>query len=317
MNKDLENIVRTQFDYTINQTNYDIGSKYQGKVRDVYDLGNELVILTTDRISAFDQVLGTVPFKGEILNNMSLFWFEKTSDIIKNHIISKVSENGVLVKKCKILPVEIIVRGYLTGGGWREYSKTGAISGVKLPAGMKKDTKFEKPILTPTTKEQSGHDMPISVEEIINRGIISKDMMNQIVDVAVRLFERGQEIVAKQGLILVDTKYEFGITEDGNLILADEIHTSDSSRFWYADTYQERFDAGEEQRMLDKEYLRQYLLSIGYSGDGEKPVIPFEVICGVVERYAEAYRKITGREYILKNYDAIDVLNKAIEALKK
>lgn len=316
MNKDLENIVRTQFDYTINQTNYEIGNKYQGKVRDVYDLGDKLVILTTDRISAFDQVLGTVPFKGEILNNMSLFWFEKTADIIKNHIISKVSENGVLVKKCKILPVEIIVRGYLTGGGWREYSKTGAISGVKLPAGMKKDTKFDKPILTPTTKEQSGHDMPISVEEIINQGIVSKEMMNQIVDVAVRLFERGQEIVAKQGLILVDTKYEFGIAEGGSLILADEIHTSDSSRFWYADTYQERFDAGEEQRMLDKEYLRQYLLSIGYSGDGEKPVIPFEIICGVVERYAQAYGKITGREYSLKNYDAVDALNKAVEALK-
>lgn len=317
MIENIQNIVKTQQAYSIKGTDYQIGKKYTGKVRDVYDLNDKLLIITTDRISAFDSVLGEIPFKGEILNNLSLFWFEQTKDIIPNHIIKKVSENGVLVKKCKILPIEIIVRGYLTGGGWREYSKTGSISGVKLQAGLKKDTKFDTPILTPTTKEAEGHDMPISVDEIIKQGIIEEKLMRRIEDTAIKLFKRGQEVVAKNNLILVDTKYEFGLLDDGSLIVADEMHTSDSSRFWYLDSYKELFDKGLEQKMLDKEYLRQYLLSIGYSGDGDKPVIPFEVVLGVLERYLTAYNKITGKIYNIKNYDAINALDIAVESLIK
>lgn len=317
MEKEFPNIVRTQLDYAIKNTNYDIGKKYQGKVRDVYDLGDQLLIITTDRISAFDHVLGVVPFKGEILNHLSLFWFEKTADIIPNHIIKKVSGNGVLVRKCKILPIEVIVRGYLTGGGWREYQQSGEISGVKLPAGLKKDSKLEKPILTPTTKAEQGHDLPISVAQILEQGIVEESLMRKIEDIAVRLFERGQQVAAENHLLLVDTKYEFGLLEDGTLIVADEIHTSDSSRFWYLDSYEECYRAGQEQKMLDKEFLRQYLIRVGYSGEGETPKIPFEIITGVLERYLEAYRKITGLVYPLKNYDAVHVLDTAVAQLKE
>ncbi len=314
--ENLYNIAKTQVPYVIKGTDYTIGSKYTGKVRDVYDLGDKLLIITTDRISAFDSVLAEVPFKGEILNNLSLFWFDKTKDIVDNHIIKSVGENGVLVRKCSILPIEIIVRGYLTGGGWREYSQTGMISGVKLPVGLKKDSKLDEPILTPTTKATEGHDMPISVEEIIKQNIIEKSLMLRIEDIAKRLFKRGQEIVAKNNLILVDTKYEFGLLPDGTLIVADEMHTSDSSRFWYMDTYAELYNAGKEQRMLDKEYLRQYLMSAGYQGDGPKPVIPFDIITGVLERYLGAYKAITGKDYKLKNYDAVHELEAAVKSLK-
>ncbi|OHD36152.1 MAG: phosphoribosylaminoimidazolesuccinocarboxamide synthase [Spirochaetes bacterium GWF1_31_7] len=303
--------------YTINRTDFKIGNKYSGKVRDVYDLNDTLLIVTTDRISAFDRILCEIPFKGEILNNLSLFWFENTKDIIPNHIIRKVSENAVLVKKCSILPIEIIIRGYLTGGGWREYSKTGEISGLKLPKGLKKDSKFDKPILTPTTKAQEGHDLPISVDEIIKQGIIQPDLMKKIEETAIKLFERGQEIVKKNNLILVDTKYEFGLLDDGTLIVADEMHTSDSSRFWFLDSYQSLFDQAKEQKMLDKEYLRQYLLSVGYQGDGEKPEIPFDIKVGVLERYVLAYELITGNRYILKNYDAIDALSSSVNELMR
>ncbi len=311
------NIVKTQMPYTIKGTDFKIGNKYSGKVRDVYDLNDTLLIITSDRISAFDSILCEIPFKGEILNNLSLFWFENTKDIIPNHIIRKVSENAVLVKKCSILPIEIIVRGYLTGGGWREYSKTGEISGLKLPKGLKKDSKFDKPILTPTTKALEGHDLPISVDEIIKQKIIQPDLMKKIEEIAIKLFERGQEIVKKNNLILVDTKYEFGLLDDGTLIVADEMHTSDSSRFWFLDSYQSLFDADREQKMLDKEYLRQYLLSVGYQGDGEKPEIPFDIKVGVLERYVLAYEMITGTRYILKNYDAIEALSCSVNELMR
>ncbi|OHD15485.1 MAG: phosphoribosylaminoimidazolesuccinocarboxamide synthase [Spirochaetes bacterium GWD1_27_9] len=315
MSVDNKKIVEDQLNFVISNTDFKIGNKYQGKVRDVYDLGDKLIIVTTDRISAFDRVLTTIPFKGEILNNLSLFWFENTKDILPNHIIKKIHPNAVLVKKCEIIPIEIIIRGYLTGGGWREYSSTGMISGIKLPVGLKKDCKFEKPILTPTTKAKEGHDMPISIKEIIDQKIISKDLMEKIEDYSIKIFERGQEIAKKNNLILVDTKYEFGLLPDGSLIIADEMHTSDSSRFWYFDTYQKLFEEGKEQKMLDKEYLRQWLLSKDFKGDGDIPQIPVEVIYGVFERYLMAYEAITGSKYDLKNKDSLSSLKEAIDNL--
>jgi len=311
----IEDIVKNQIKNNISDTNYSIGSKYKGKVRDVYDFNDKLVIVTTDRISAFDRVLGTIPFKGEILNNLSLFWFEETKDIIPNHIIKKIHPNAVLVKKCKILPIEIIVRGYLTGSGWRDYCDKGSISGINLPKGLKKDSKFDLPIITPTTKEEIGHDRPISIKEIIEQKIIPKDLMEKIEDKAVKLFLRGQEIASKNNLILVDTKYEFGLLPDGSLIVADEIHTSDCSRYWYSDTYKTLFNEGKDQRMLDKEYLRQWLLGKGFNGDGDIPEIPFEVVLGVTQRYVTAYETITGEKYPLENKNSSSSLDEAIASL--
>ena len=293
----LNKIIEKQLDWVVKETDYNIGAKYRGKVRDVYDLGDKLLIITTDRISAFDVVLTTIPFKGEILNNLSYFWFEKTKDIIDNHIIELIHPNAVLVKKCRILPIEIIVRGYLTGGGYREYTERGEISGLKLPKGLKKNVKFDKPILTPTTKASEGHDIPISVEEIIKQNIIPKDLMEKIEVTAIKLFEKGQEIVNKNNLILVDTKYEFGLSDNGELIIADEIHTADSSRYWYLDSYSSLFDEGKEQKSLDKEYLRQWLMDNNFKGEGTPPVIPLEIKTEVIKRYITAYNCITGSKY--------------------
>ncbi|HOF01489.1 MAG TPA: phosphoribosylaminoimidazolesuccinocarboxamide synthase [Spirochaetota bacterium] len=312
----LNKIIEKQLDWVVKETDYNIGAKYRGKVRDVYDLGDKLLIITTDRISAFDVVLTTIPFKGEILNNLSYFWFEKTKDIIDNHIIELIHPNAVLVKKCRILPIEIIVRGYLTGGGYREYTERGEISGLKLPKGLKKNVKFDKPILTPTTKASEGHDIPISVEEIIKQNIIPKDLMEKIEVTAIKLFEKGQEIVNKNNLILVDTKYEFGLSDNGELIIADEIHTADSSRYWYLDSYSSLFDEGKEQKSLDKEYLRQWLMDNNFKGEGTPPVIPLEIKTEVIKRYITAYNCITGSNYSLENKDSMKLLDQAVLKLK-
>ncbi len=315
MEKYLE-IIKKQLPNAISETNFKIGTKYKGKVRDVYDLNDKLLIITTDRISAFDKVLGVVPFKGEILNNLSLFWFDKTKDIIQNHIIKKIHPNAVLVKKCRVIPIEIIVRGYLTGGGWREYQETGKISGIELPKNLKKDCKFETPIITPTTKAKEGHDMPISIKEIIEQNIVSKKLMEEIEYYALKIFKRGEEIANKNNMILVDTKYEFGLTEDDKLMLIDEIHTSDSSRYWYKDSYEILFNEGKEQRMLDKEYLRQFLIKEkNYKGDGEPPEIPIEIITGIFERYLIAYETITGEKYNIEIKESNKTLNEEINKL--
>ncbi len=312
----LEELIKNQLPLSISETNFDIGKRYKGKVRDVYDLGDKLLIIASDRISAFDHVLGIIPFKGEILTNLSLFWFNNTNDIIKNHIIKQIHANAILVKKCKIIPIEVIIRGYLTGGGWREYSKTGLISGIKLPEGLKKDCKFENPIFTPTTKAQEGHDLPISKQEIIEKGIMDKDLINNIEEISLKLFKRGTKLAKKNNLILVDTKYEFGLLDDGSLILADEIHTSDSSRYWYLDSYEKLLNLGQKQKMLDKEYFRQWLIDHNYIGEGQAPELSFEVITGICEKYLKAYETITGEKYKLENKDSTISLNEAVEKLK-
>jgi phosphoribosylaminoimidazole-succinocarboxamide synthase len=269
-----------------------------GKVREIIDLGESLILSTSDRISAFDRILSTIPFKGEILNGISNYWFDNTRDIIDNHIISKISPRAIHVKKCKVLPVEVIIRGYLTGSAWRDYKAGKTISGIALPTGLKMDEKFETPILTPSTKaEQGDHDEPISSQDIVARGLVSKDLWEEVTQKALQLFKRGTELASQRGLILVDTKYEFGILDD-KLVIVDEIHTPDSSRYWYQDSYVECFEKGESQRKVDKEFLRQWLMDRGFMGDGESPEIKDDLRVEIAKRYIEAYELITGNEFV-------------------
>ncbi len=269
-----------------------------GKVRDIWDLGDRLLILVSDRVSAFDRVLTTLPCKGEVLNRTSLFWAEQTRDIIANHILGRPSPRSTLVRKCRVVPIEVVVRGYLAGSAWRDYGKGGTVSGIRLPAGMRENQRFERPLLTPSTKEEMGaHDRPISRAQIIAEGRVPEALWERIERTALALFERGSQLLARRGLILVDTKYEFGTAGD-ELLLVDEVHTPDSSRFWYAAEYAGRFAAGEPQRQLDKEYLRRWLMERGFMGEGEPPAIPDEVRIETAGRYVEAFETITGEPFV-------------------
>jgi len=293
-------------------------SHYKGKVRDVLTLQDDkLLIITSDRISAFDKVLTTIPCKGEVLNRISLFWFNQLKDIIPNHIIKQTSSRSVLTRKYKVLPIEVIVRGYLTGSAWRDYEKGNPVSGIKLKEGMKFNEKFQEPIITPSTKESDGsHDVPISCKEIVKKGIVPEEIWAKVENTAKKLFMRGTEILKKQGLILVDTKYEFGV-KDNNIFLIDEVHTPDSSRFWYEDTYEELFKQGEKQRKLDKEYLRQWLISNNFMGDGPIPHIPDDVRAEVAFRYIKAYELITGSEFVPMSNGAEEEAETIAKSLQK
>ncbi len=311
--------LKNQLKHTLDKTNFKFGKKYEGKVRDNYTLNSKRIIVTTDRISAFDRVLCSLPFKGQVLNQISAFWFEKTKRIIKNHLISVPDPNVMLVNECKPYPVEIIVRDYITGvtttSAWYNYQKgIRNFCGNKLPEGLEKNQKFSKPIITPTTKAEHGsHDELISREEIIKRGLVDEDAYRKIEKAALALFDFGSKLVAKNNLILVDTKYEFGEL-DGELVLIDEVHTPDSSRFWIRDTYTELFNKGQEPQKLDKEYVRQWLSNKGFLGDGPIPLIPDEVKIEAAKRYITAYEMITGNEFTAKNED---VLKRIEENLRK
>lgn len=277
---------------------------YTGKVRDVVDLGDRLLIVVTDRISAFDRVLAAIPHKGEVLNRVSLAWFDETRDVLENHILEPLTARTTAVRKARVVPVEVVVRGYLTGSAWRDYSTGHPVSGISLPAGMRKNQAFERPLLTPSTKEEHGrHDEPVSEEEIIRRGIVSSDLWARVREAALALFKRGTDIARKRGLILVDTKYEFGTLPGGGLILVDELHTPDSSRYWYGETYDEIFRSGGEQRQLDKEFFRKWLLDQGFQGDGPAPDIPDRVREEVSRRYIEAYEAVRGEKFIAKSLE--------------
>jgi phosphoribosylaminoimidazole-succinocarboxamide synthase len=289
---------------------------YKGKVRDTLDLGDRLLIFTTDRISAFDRVLGTIPRKGEILQSLSLFWFRATTDVMRNHVIEEITPHAMLVRKCSVVPIEVIVRGYLTGSAWRDYEKGKPISGITLPAGMKKNECFATPLLTPTTKAEKGmHDEAVSRDEIISRGIVEKSLWHAIEAKAIALFAKGSDIAKRQGLVLVDTKYEFG-TQGNDLYVVDEIHTQDSSRYWYADSYDALFERGEDQRELDKEFFRKWLMSRGYMGDGNPPEITDEIRTLVAERYLEAYKNITGTEFMPSDTNIDQELAKIASVIK-
>jgi len=282
------------------------GKKYQGKVRDYYIFKNNRIIITTDRQSAFDRVLGLIPFKGQILTGLSKFWFEKTKDIIPNHLISIPDPNVMVVKNCKLIPIEMVVRGYISGvtstSIWTAYSKgERIIYGLKFPDGLKKNQKLKTPIITPTTKAEVGHDQRLTEKEILKKKIVSEKIWKQMKKASLSLFEKGTAICAKAGIILVDTKYEFGLyppTGGGKLMLIDEIHTPDSSRFWIKKTYKERFKKREEPENFDKEFLRIWYAKRGYKGDGKPPKMPRSFINQVSNRYITIYEKITGKKFI-------------------
>jgi len=293
--------LRAQLSHTLVETNLPaLGSLYRGKVRDVYRAEGRLIMVTTDRVSAFDHVLGTIPFKGQILNAMALDAFDATKDILPNHLLSVPDPNVVVAKVCQAYPVELIVRGYITGSLWRDYEAGKADTyGVALPKGLKKDQRFDAPILTPTTKAELGaHDQPISPAEIVARGLMSQAQLDAATEAAFALYARGQDKAAARGLILVDTKYELGEDAQGQLTVIDEIHTPDSSRYWMADEYEARFAAGEAQAMLDKENLRGWLIEThGFSGHGEPPALDDEIRVTLAERYAEAHALMLGRPF--------------------
>lgn len=274
---------------------------YHGKVRDVYFLqGERIAMVATDRISAFDVVLPKgIPYKGQVLNQIATYFLEATKDIVPNWLISTPDPMVSLGHKCEPFKVEMVIRGYLTGSAWRAY-KNGerVLCGVQLPEGMKENEAFPTPIITPTTKADEGHDENISKEEIISTGLVSAEDYAQLEAYTLALFARGQQMAAERGLILVDTKYEFG-KKDGQIYLIDEIHTPDSSRYFYAEGYQERFEKGEEQKQLSKEFVRQWLIQNGFQGrDGEQVPEMTQAYCqSVSERYIELYEHITGRKF--------------------
>lgn len=289
----------------VEATDFDsLGKKYEGKVRDNYSSEDgKRYIVVTDRISAFDRVLGTLPFKGQVLNNIAAWWFDKTKDIVPNHVLDVPDPNVMVGVECEPLEVEMIVRAYITGvtstSIWTHYAAGERVfCGHTLPEGLKKHQKLPEPILTPSTKAPKGdHDVSASREEILAMGRVTAEEFDEAAGYAMALFKRGQEMCAKNGLILVDTKYEFGKTPDGKIVVIDEIHTPDSSRFWYESTYKARFDAGEDPESFDKEYVRRWLAAQGYKGDGPVPNIPDEVRVEAVARYIEACNQITGESF--------------------
>ena len=289
---------------TLVKTNYHFPGQtavYHGKVRDVYTIENDiLVMIVTDRISAFDVILPEgIPYKGQVLNQIANKFLDATPDIVPNWKTASPDPMVTVGIRCEPYKVEMVIRGYLAGSAWREYKKgVRSLCGVPLPEGMKENQKFETPIITPTTKAAEGHDENISKEEIIAQGLVSKDEYEQIEKYTYALFQRGTEMAAEKGLILVDTKYEFG-KKDGKIYLIDEIHTPDSSRYFYSDSYQECFEKGKEPRQLSKEFVRQWLIENGFQGQpGQKIPHMTEEFCNQVsERYIELYEIITGEKF--------------------
>ncbi|MCM1483667.1 MAG: phosphoribosylaminoimidazolesuccinocarboxamide synthase [Muribaculaceae bacterium] len=299
---------------------------YHGKVRDVYTLSDDiLVMIATDRISAFDVVLPKgIPYKGQVLNQIATYFLESTADIVPNWRLATPDPMATVGLKCEGFRVEMIIRGYLTGSAWREYQAgCRELCGVKLPDGMRENQQFPEPIITPTTKADAGHDENISREEIIAQGIVSAEDYAVMEDYTRRLFKRGTEMAAEKGLILVDTKYEFG-KYDGKVYLIDEIHTPDSSRYFYSEGYEERFEKGEPQRQLSKEFVRQWLIDHGFMGrEGQQvPEMTDDFVRSVSERYIELYEHITGQPFVkadeanLTDRIAVNVLD-CIQNLKK
>ena len=285
------------------ETNFPkLGVKKVGKVRDIYVAKDHITLISTDRHSSFDRNIAYIPFKGAVLNQISLFYFDKTKDIIKNHVLSSPDPNVVIVEKCKPLPIECVMRGYITGvtstSLWTNYQAGKRNFGnFLLSEGLKKNQKLTEPVFTPTTKSDE-HDRPITPKEIVSEGLLSQEMTDEIECIAKALFKRGQEIALKRGLILVDTKYEFGLDENGKLTLIDEIHTPDSSRYWEAKSYDERFNDGIEPEYFDKEFLRLWFKdNCDPYKDKIIPPAPLELVAELSRRYIEIYETITGKYF--------------------
>ena len=291
------------------KSDLNLPARQEGKVRDWYSpqRGKRLIV-TTDRISAFDRILTALPYKGQVLNQLSLWWFENTKDIIKNHIISTPDPNCVVVKEVRPLPIEVIVRGYITGvtstALWYRYSLGERnIYGYDFPEGLTKNQALPEPIITPTTKGgPTGHDERLTCDEVVSGGYLSKEKWDYVQKAALKLFKRGQERAKEAGLILVDTKYEFGIDEDGSILLIDEVHTPDSSRFWKADTYENCLKKGLEPENFDKEFIRMAYAKKGYRGDGEIPEIEENVWNEAVKLYIAVFEKLTKTDFVPGEY---------------
>ncbi len=294
--------IRNQLSQTLRVTHFDsLGKRYQGKVRDTYELGDKLILVTTDRISAFDYVLRqTIPFKGQVLNRLAAYFFEATRDIVPNHVVSVPDPNVTIAKKCEPSPLEFVVRAYLVGHAWRTYC-TGArvLCGKNLPDGLRENDRLPEPILTPTTKAHEGHDEDISREEVIAQGVMDADTFDALEAISLKLFGRGTEMAAAQGLILVDTKYEFGQTYGGDYVLIDEVHTPDSSRYFYQAPYETLLRQGNPQQQLSKEFVREWLMACGFAGKAGQtvPDMPDEFLTQVSARYIELFESVSGQEF--------------------
>ena len=275
-----------------------------GKVRVSYALSDERrLFVTTDRLSAFDRIIAGVPYKGQVLNQLAAWWFQHTSDIVPNHVLSVPDPNVLVARAATPLPVEVVVRGYITGvtstSLWQQYADGArTIYGHRFPDGLRKNTALATALVTPTTKGNEGvHDVPLTVAEVAQQGLVDTRRWGEVVEAALLLFQRGQTIADKAGLILADTKYEFGTAPDGSLLLIDEMHTPDSSRYWIADSYEQRLGGGEEPESLDKEVVRRALLAAGYRGDGDPPALPDEVWQQTTDRYVQAFERLTGTTF--------------------
>ena len=302
----LDEVIRGQLGRTLDATDFPtLGDKYEGKVRDNYTAGDRRTIVVTDRISAFDVVLGSIPFKGQVLNQLAQFWFEETAHIAANHMLSVPDPNVMVVTNCVPLRAEFVMRAYLTGSTstsiWHAYDRGDrSFCGHELADGMKRHQRLPRPILTPTTKAEKGdHDLAASREQLIEMGVISAEHFDRAAAIAASLFEFGQRCATERGLILVDTKYEMGLLPSGDIIVIDEIHTPDSSRYWYAADYDARMAADEEPRSIDKEYVRRwYTETQGYRGDGPAPAMTDEVRVEAAKRYMEIFELVTGRPLV-------------------
>ncbi|HEY7957285.1 MAG TPA: phosphoribosylaminoimidazolesuccinocarboxamide synthase [Polyangia bacterium] len=312
-----DELLKAQLGRTLAHVDFpELGAHYEGKVRDNYTSGKTRTIVVSDRLSAFDVVLGTIPFKGQVLNQLAAYWFQETKHLAPNHVIDVPDPNVTRAVECKPLPVEMVVRSYLTGvtstSIWRHYEKGSRLyAGHELPDGMRKNQRLPTPLVTPSTKAEKGeHDETVSRAQLIERGLVDAATFDRLSEMCLALFAFGVERARSRGLILVDTKYELGRTPEGEIVFIDEIHTPDSSRYWYADDYEARLEKGEEPRSLDKEYVRRYFAGIGYTGEGTPPPIPDEVRIEAARRYIAAYEQVTGRSFVPDTADPIPRIRK-------
>jgi phosphoribosylaminoimidazole-succinocarboxamide synthase len=311
---------RAQLPHTLAGTDlHGLGAKYQGKVRDVYRTNDRLVLVTTDRVSAFDHVLGTIPWKGEILNAITLDGFRHIEDLAHHHVIAAPDPNVIVARPATAYPVEFVVRGHITGSLWRDYSAGKDPYALALPPGLQKDDALPGgPTLTPSTKAELGaHDEPVSRAEVLRRGLMTPAELDEAEALALALFRRGRDVAAARGLILVDTKYELGRDADGKLMVIDEIHTPDSSRYWIAEGSAERHARGEPQRMLDKENLREWLMNErGFSGHGTPPALDDDIRVRLAVFYAELYARLLGRPFVPTVGPVLPRVEAAVAALR-
>lgn len=299
-----DNLIRATLSHALDQTNLPLPGKQSGKVRDLYPLDNgRRLLVTTDRLSAFDRILARVPFKGQVLNQLAAWWFAQTRDVIQNHMLSTPDPNALVATEAQPFPIEVIVRGYITGvtttALWYRYSLgEREIYGYRFPEGLRKNQALPEPIITPTTKGGvTGHDERLTCSEVVERGFLDARTWERTQSAALAIFKRGQEVARKAGLILVDTKYEFGCAPDGSVMLIDEVHTPDSSRFWKADSYAEHFARGDEPENFDKEFVRLAYAEHGYRGDGTPPEMAEDIWVALSQRYIAIYEMLTGQAF--------------------